>query len=164
MLILIVCEDKTFSLRFHSIYFFPLLLHFTANTSKTLNWWDQLYSEEEFNDMKSSGKLVLLFSILAECGECGDKLLVFSQRLSTLDVIEKFLTLITENTQNPSPNARLGGFSGQWKNGVDYFRLDGSTNAQTREAQCKSFNDVTNTQAKYTFFQLKTMLIRQFYA
>lgn len=114
-----------------------------------MNWWDQLYSEEEFNDIKTSGKLVLFFSILAECGNCGDKLLVFSQRLSTLDVIEKFLSLINENTQNSSSTARLGGFTGQWKKGVDYFRLDGSTNVETREAQCNVFNDVENTQARY---------------
>lgn len=120
-----------------------------AKTKEELNWWHHLYSENEFNDLESSGKLVLLLSILAECGKCGDKLLVFSQSLSNLDVIEKFLCRITENSQNPDSNAQLGGFTGKWEKGRDYFRLDGSTNIRTREAQCKIFNDNKNTQARF---------------
>lgn len=92
---------------------------------------------------------MLLFSILAECKACGDKLLVFSQSLFSLDVIEQFLAMIDENTQNPNPKAKLGGFSGSWKPGVDYFRLDGSTNIKTRDANCKKFNSDENLQARY---------------
>lgn len=91
---------------------------------------------------------MLLFSILANCCERGDKLLVFSQSLLTLNVIEKFLSLITENTRKPNPNAKLGGFSGEWIKGIDYFRLDGSTNIRTRTSYCNTFNDQKNTQAR----------------
>lgn len=111
-------------------------------------WWMQICPEEELNNIEYSSKLMLLFSILAECEACGDKLLVFSQSLFSLDVIEHFLAMIDENTQNPNPDAKLGGFSGSWTRGIDYFRLDGSTNIETRNANCNSFNSEENSQAR----------------
>lgn len=108
-----------------------------------------LCPEEELNNIEYSGKLMLLFSILAECEACGDKLLVFSQSLFSLDVIEHFMAMIDENTQNPNPDAKLGGFSGSWTRGIDYFRLDGSTNIETRNANCISFNSEENSQARF---------------
>ncbi|KAG4079249.1 hypothetical protein HA402_006972 [Bradysia odoriphaga] len=62
-------------------------------------WWMQLCPEEELDDLRHSGKLMLLFSLLEECYAIGDKLLVFSQSLYTLDVIELFLKRIDEYTQ-----------------------------------------------------------------
>lgn len=112
-------------------------------------WWMPLCPEEELNNIEYSGKLMLLFSILAECEACGDKLLVFSQSLFSLDVIEHFLAMIDENTQNPNPDAKLGGFTGSWARGVDYFRLDGSTNIETRNTNCINFNSEENSQARY---------------
>ena len=41
--------------------------------------------------MDHSGKLILLFKILGHCGLFGDKLLVFSKSIITLDLIEEFL-------------------------------------------------------------------------
>lgn len=108
-----------------------------------------LCPEEELNNVEQSAKLMLLFSILAECEACGDKLLVFSQSLFSLDVIEHFLAMIDENTQNPNPDAKLGGFTGSWTRGVDYFRLDGSTNIETRNANCINFNSEDNSQARF---------------
>lgn len=122
--------------------------YYYLNTEKTSDWWKPLCSEEDFDNIECSGKLKLLFSILEECIACGDKLLVFSQSLRTLNVIEKFLALITENTKNSNPNAQLGGFEGQWEKGVNYFRLDGSTNIRTRESYCRTFNDEKNTKAR----------------
>lgn len=108
----------------------------------------QICPEEELNNIEYSSKLMLLFSILAECEACGDKLLVFSQSLFSLDVIEHFLAMIDENTQNPNPDAKLGGFTGSWTRGIDYFRLDGSTNIETRNANCNNFNSEENSQAR----------------
>lgn len=118
-------------------------------------WWMPLCPEEELNNVEQSAKLMLLFSILADCEACGDKLLVFSQSLFSLDVIEHFLAMIDENTQNPNPDAKLGGFTGNWSRGVDYFRLDGSTNIETRNTNCINFNSEENSQARY----LKTNLL-----
>lgn len=107
-----------------------------------------LVPEDELNNVEHSGKLMLLFSLLAECEAIGDKLLVFSQSLFSLDVIEHFLSMIDDNTQNPNPEAKLGGFGGNWSKGIDYFRLDGSTNIETRNANCISFNSEDNLRAR----------------
>lgn len=107
-------------------------------------------TDEDLNNIEHSGKLMLLFSVLAECEAIGDKLLVFSQSLFSLDVIEHFLHMIDENTQNPNPDAKLGGFTGSWALGLDYFRLDGSTNIEARNASCKAFNREDNPRARYT--------------
>lgn len=131
-------------------------------------WWMPLCPEEELNNIEYSGKLMLLFSILAECEACGDKLLVFSQSLFSLDVIEHFLAMIDENTQNPNPDAKLGSFSGSWTRGIDYFRLDGSTNIETRNANCNNFNSDENSQARFEnstqmtffFFQIFIEIMR----
>lgn len=111
-------------------------------------WWMPMCPEEELNNLEHSGKLMLLFSILAECEAIGDKLLVFSQSLFSLDVIEHFLFMINDNTKNPSPDAKLGGCTGSWTAGRDYFRLDGSTPIESRNAACNSFNHETNTRAR----------------
>lgn len=118
-----------------------------------------LCPEEELSNIEHSGKFMLLFAILAECKACGEKLLVFSQSLSSLDVIEHFLKMIDENTQNPNPNAKLGGFTGNWKRGVDYFRLDGSTNINTRNANCNKFNSEVNSQARFVIKLLEKIII-----
>lgn len=111
-------------------------------------WWMSLCAEEELNNLEHSGKLMLLFSILAECEACGDKLLVFSQSLYSLDVIEHFLSLIDDNTRDPNDEAQLGGYTGAWTQGLDYFRLDGSTNIENRNSACKQFNAEANTRAR----------------
>ena len=41
-----------------------------------------------------SGKMVLLFDILRECCGIGDKVLLFSQSILALNMIEEFLHLI----------------------------------------------------------------------
>lgn len=105
-------------------------------------------SEEDLDNMEHSNKLKLLFKILAECEEIGDKLLVFSQSLYTLDVIEHFLRLIEENTQNPNENAKLCGFEGSWARGLDYYRLDGKMSVEQRENACRKFNSVDDSRAR----------------
>lgn len=111
-------------------------------------WWMSMCSEEDLDNMEHSNKLQLLFKIIAECEEIGDKLLVFSQSLYTLDVIEHFLELIDDNTQNPNENAKLCGFKGSWARGLDYYRLDGKMAVAQRENACRSFNSSQNSRAR----------------
>lgn len=117
-------------------------------TKQTSEWWKAICPEDELENIECSAKLMLLFSMIADCSDRGEKLLVFSQSLLTLNVIETFLSLISENTHLPNPAAKLGGFFGKWEKGFDYFRLDGSTNIQTRTNYCTTFNDENNTRAK----------------
>lgn len=103
-------------------------------SATTDDWWRLIFPENEFDNIGCSGKLMLLFSILSECNACGDKLLVFSQSIGTLNVIEKFLSMITENTKNSQlGKSQFGRFTGEWTKGRDYFRLDGSTSTEIRK-------------------------------
>ena len=63
------------------------------------------------------------------CEERGEKLLVFSQSLLSLDLIEEFLGQCTAlvNQGLPSPAGR-----GKWEKNQDYFRMDGATSGMKR--------------------------------
>ncbi|VVD00578.1 unnamed protein product [Leptidea sinapis] len=95
-------------------------------------WWMPLVTEQEIDDMRNSHKLILLFDILRQCDAIGDKLLVFSQSLYSLDLIEHFLGKVDDATQEGRVDEKLGGHIGTWSPGVDYFRLDGSTSCENR--------------------------------
>ncbi|XP_055695300.1 transcriptional regulator ATRX homolog [Lutzomyia longipalpis] len=111
-------------------------------------WWVDMVPESDLDNLKVSGKLMMLFSILEECEAIGDKLLVFSQSLFSLDVIEHFLSLVDDNEQAKKVNPLLAGFAGSWSLGLDYFRLDGSTAIEHRNAAIKQFNQVDNHRAR----------------
>lgn len=118
-------------------------------SKQTSKWWEAICPKDELDNIQCSAKLMLLFSIIADCSERGEKLLVFSQSLLTLNVIEHFLRMITENTTHPNSAAKLGGLTGQWAKDVDYFRLDGSTNIETRVKYCNMFNNEQNSTARF---------------
>ncbi|KAJ6642237.1 Helicase ARIP4, partial [Pseudolycoriella hygida] len=63
----------------------------------------------------------------------GDRILVFSQSLLTLNLIEKFLQANTVN------NTEV-----KWAKNLNYYRLDGSTVAQEREKLINEFNSNPN--------------------
>lgn len=106
-------------------------------------WWKPLCSGD---DLELSGKMSILFSILTECGKSGEKLIVFSGCLSTLNVIERFLKKIDETTRNS--NATVTDFKGWWTRNIDYLRLDGSTNVEKRKVDIETFNKETNRRAR----------------
>ncbi|RVE51323.1 hypothetical protein evm_004003 [Chilo suppressalis] len=111
-------------------------------------WWIKLVTDDEIDDMRNSHKLVLLFDILRQCDAIGDKLLVFSQSLYSLDLIEHFLGKVDEATQEGRIDEKLAGHVGSWSPGVDYFRLDGSTSCENRSIWCKNFNREDNPRAR----------------
>lgn len=113
-------------------------------------WWTSMVTDKDLDSLRNSGKLMLLFSILKECESVGDKLLVFSQSLYSLDIIEHFLKIIHEKRNNKTVNEDddTCGYKGSWKLGQDYFRLDGSTSIENRNASCKIFNNSNNTIAR----------------
>ncbi|XP_058788973.1 transcriptional regulator ATRX homolog isoform X2 [Phymastichus coffea] len=111
-------------------------------------WWSEFINEEQFNDLRISTKLMLLFAILKESESIGDKVLVFSQSLYSLTLIEHFLNLMDEQSQKNTDVEHLNGHAGSWALGVDYFRLDGSTSAENRSIWSKIFNNPKNTQAR----------------
>ncbi|XP_012269869.2 transcriptional regulator ATRX-like [Athalia rosae] len=112
-------------------------------------WWRQFVEPEHLEDMRTSSKLLLLFAILKESEQIGDKVLVFSQSLYALSLIEEFLGKVDDETQNgKEPNELLDGHTGSWSPGLDYFRLDGQTPPETRSQCCKIFNNPKNSRAR----------------
>ncbi|XP_044744842.1 transcriptional regulator ATRX homolog [Coccinella septempunctata] len=111
-------------------------------------WWQQYCDGEELDNIAHGSKLLLLFEILKECEQIGDKVLVFSQSLYALNLIEYFLGKVDEATQNGDAEEKTCGYTGSWSPGLDYFRLDGSTNCGLRSEWCDSFNKESNSRAR----------------
>lgn len=76
------------------------------------DWWNGLLHENNFKEPDYSGKMVLLLEILTMSSGMEDKVLVFSQSIPTLDLIELYLSRLPR-----------GGKSGKlWKKGKDWYR------------------------------------------
>lgn len=69
------------------------------------SWWSQFVTEEDFIKIEHSGKLILLMDILRQCELIGDKVLVFSQSLVSLNLIEEFLAF--EDQQNEKNRSNI---------------------------------------------------------
>lgn len=66
--------------------------------------------------------------LLKQAEQRKEKVIVFSQSLLTLDIIERFL--VEEGSD--------------WTPGLDYYRLDGSTKADQRQSNMNAFNESNN--------------------
>lgn len=108
-------------------------------------WWEDLLVEKVYDDANYSGKMVLLLDILSMSSEAGDKTLVFSQSLNMLDIIEKFLSKLSRGDNNDK----------HWKQGKDWYRIDGSTDGSERQKLVEKFNEPTNTRVKCILISTK---------
>ncbi|TMS16667.1 Helicase ARIP4 [Larimichthys crocea] len=116
-----------------------------ANQVVTYEWAKDIMCDYKPGILENSAKMVLLFHLIEESVRKGDKLLVFSQSLSTLTVIEDFLV---KRPVPPSPNTSGRDRPNQnWVRNLNYYRLDGSTTASERERLINQFNDPSNTSA-----------------
>lgn len=88
-------------------------------------WYEKLLSDKMEHIIELSGKLLFLKELLVETKRLGEKVLVFSQSLLTLDMIEHFLC--SEEFGQLTPD-------------LDYFRLDGATAANERATMTRNFN------------------------
>merc|ERR1712130_519971 len=113
-------------------------------------WWNQfLADDQELDDVMLGSKMILLMDILKECAMIGDKILVFSQSILSLDLIEEFLEKVhnnheVENKKKKKKDAEDLDSMDTWVPGKDYYRMDGSTAADTRKIWCKYFNKESN--------------------
>ncbi|XP_003376272.1 putative immunoglobulin domain protein, partial [Trichinella spiralis] len=114
------------------------------------NWYLPTLKEDDPLLVEMSGKMVVLFEIIQRCGDIGDKVLIFSQSLITLDLIEELLRLQERNVGESSSRE-----FNYWVPGIDYIRMDGSTNASTRERLAKKFNDETNRRCRVFLLSTK---------
>ncbi|RVE51422.1 hypothetical protein evm_003977 [Chilo suppressalis] len=100
--------------------------------ASTDTWWLQyLEGGNMLDSLHSSNKFVTVFRILEECIALGDKLLIFSTSLFTMDALEYFLKKIKD-----------------WSLGKEYYRLDGSVPAEVRQKWCREFNSDQNVNTK----------------
>ncbi|KAM9728822.1 transcriptional regulator ATRX-like [Menidia menidia] len=112
-------------------------------------WYKNLLSGSDITIMEHSGKMVLLFEILRMAEDHGDKVLVFSQSLISLNLIEKFLEAAHKGRAGLSLKA------GSWIKNVDYYRLDGSTNAMIRKKWAEKFNNTANGRGRLFLISTK---------
>jgi hypothetical protein len=97
---------------------------------------------EKMHEIKKSPKFILLAHILAMAVRDKDKVLVYSQGLKTLDIIEWFLISPdwkkhVNSLRESFPNLKLG----DWKKGKDFLRIDGSTDSGRRGSLVDKFNN-----------------------
>ncbi|KAF3452373.1 hypothetical protein FNV43_RR02806 [Rhamnella rubrinervis] len=109
------------------------------------DWWNDLIHESNYKALDYSGKMVLLLDILAMCSDVGDKALVFSQSIPTLDLIELYLSRLP----------RQGKKEKFWKKGKDWYRLDGRTESSQRQKLVESFNEPLNKRVKCTLISTR---------
>lgn len=109
------------------------------------DWWNDLSKENNYKIVDNGGKMVLLLDILTMSAEVGDKVLVFSQFLSTLDLIERYLSKMPQ----PGKKGKC------WKRGKDWYRLDGKTESLERQRLVERFNDPSNTRVKCTLISTR---------
>lgn len=69
--------------------------------------------------LENSHKMMVLFVIIAETLQMGDKLLVFSQSLSTLDLLEQFLNKVQVPRKPDQPDQLV---TETWARNKNYFR------------------------------------------
>uniref|UniRef100_A0A8C4EBE4 DNA helicase n=1 Tax=Dicentrarchus labrax TaxID=13489 RepID=A0A8C4EBE4_DICLA len=118
----------------------------SAPGSPTPDWHKEFVTEADAEILEHSAKIFLLFEILRMAEEVDDKVLVFSQSLISLDLIEDFLELSCRAKDEGKISPYKG--EGKWFRNIDYYRLDGSTNATTRKKWAEEFNDTSNIRGR----------------
>lgn len=115
---------------------------------KEYEWYEKLMPSQEklYFANEHGGKIVLMLEILRGAAELGDKVVVFSQSLLTLDLIELALKSETKDITNGLKSSRAK-FS-KWIKNKDYYRLDGSTPGHLRTSWISNFNDPRNARAR----------------
>ncbi|OQR71794.1 hypothetical protein BIW11_10777 [Tropilaelaps mercedesae] len=102
------------------------------------DWYKPHLEGKDLDDIALGPKLFILFDIIQQCALIGDKLVVFCTQLSALDLIEYLLKLMHEN--------KIGVHG--WIKDLDFFRMDGSTNAEDRQRFFGLFNDPNQARAR----------------
>uniref|UniRef100_A0A8D0ABV9 DNA helicase n=1 Tax=Sander lucioperca TaxID=283035 RepID=A0A8D0ABV9_SANLU len=122
------------------------LIYLSAPGSPNPDWHRDFVTDADAEILEHSGKMLLLFEILRMAEEVDEKVLVFSQSLISLDLIEDFLELACRAKDEEKVSPYKG--EGKWFRNIDYYRLDGSTNATTRKKWAEEFNDISNPRGR----------------
>ncbi|KAK0428577.1 hypothetical protein QR680_010882 [Steinernema hermaphroditum] len=125
-----------------------------ADTPPEMKGWfaqEDLVSDEDKHDYSLSSKITLLIAIMKKCEEIGDKLLVFSQSLESLELIKRMLEHYAENNSwfvDGHEAIKADGEVWSWIEGRDYLVIDGSVNSIKREAVQNQFNNHNDLRAR----------------
>eukprot|EP00039_Didymoeca_costata_P001301 m.51396 g.51396 ORF g.51396 m.51396 type:complete len:1317 (+) comp10732_c0_seq4:299-4249(+) len=93
-------------------------------------WADQLFGPTyKTGNVRNGAKVIIALKILSATLMQGEKILIFTQSLETLDLLEMILQSKSEF---------------RFKQGVNYFRLDGSTPSTQRQFLIDRFNSKNN--------------------
>ncbi|TKS83503.1 Transcriptional regulator ATRX [Collichthys lucidus] len=106
------------------------------------DWFKDQLSDQDAKILEHSGKLVLLLEILKMAEDLNDKVLVFSQSLISLNLIEAFLEA-SHSARDPSSHKE-----GSWIKNVDYYRIDGAVKASLRKKWADEFNNSFNVRGR----------------
>lgn len=93
------------------LVFLNVIINILVHSFILQDWWSDLL-ENNCKEVDYSGKMVLLLDILTMSSNVGDKALVFSQSLLTLDLIELYLSKLS----------RPGKKGKYWKRRKDWYR------------------------------------------
>ncbi|KAL4158929.1 hypothetical protein PRNP1_004703 [Phytophthora ramorum] len=97
--------------------------------------WHRLKFAQEFmesyvpNQLEASGKMLILMELLSACQDVGDRVIIFSQSIPTLNTIAM---IISKHNKYQRRHAKR----------LNYLRIDGSTPQQDRFRQIAQFNDL----------------------
>nr|CAD2179098.1 unnamed protein product [Meloidogyne enterolobii] len=123
------------------------------------NWAKDLVSEKDRNNFALSNKLLLLIEIIKKCEKIGDKLLVFSQFLSSIALMERMLRYFTQSSgwfvDGHRALMMADGEKWGWHKGLDYSVIDGSVSIVLRDQIQKDFNDPLNLRNRLLLISTK---------
>ncbi|XP_051540427.1 transcriptional regulator ATRX-like isoform X2 [Myxocyprinus asiaticus] len=118
---------------------------FSVGNGSAADWYLPFITAADAKVLEHSGKLQLVMEILHHAEELQDKVLVFSQSLISLDLIESFLEY-ADKTKGKEECPYKGKKS--WVKNKDYYRLDGNTSACARKRWVQEFNNTKNTKGR----------------
>eukprot|EP00301_Raphidiophrys_heterophryoidea_P001818 c10860_g1_i2.p1 GENE.c10860_g1_i2~~c10860_g1_i2.p1 ORF type:complete len:1292 (+),score=397.52 c10860_g1_i2:97-3972(+) len=110
-----------------------------TNSNSNVKWWEAVMSQvTTLSGLEHSGKICLLLAIIELSIQSDDRVLVFSQSIPTLDMIESVLQKVGHLLVPESCEESRTGNS--WRANRDYFRIDGTTHHNERHRQVQVFN------------------------
>ncbi|XP_074603373.1 uncharacterized protein LOC141856839 isoform X2 [Brevipalpus obovatus] len=105
---------------------------------------------ESFRKVELSAKFIVFFFILEQCVIKNEKLVVISQCLETLDLIEEFLASHKKVQGSPTLAQEI-----EWVKDRTYFRIDGTVQPEKRKLYIDCFNNPSNQEAKMFLLAVK---------
>ncbi|KAI6179406.1 SNF2-related and DNA RNA helicase domain containing protein [Aphelenchoides besseyi] len=114
-----------------------------------------LVSEDDRDNFELSLKLMVLLEIIKKCEEIGDKLLVFSQSLPCLELIQRALRQSAANWFNGREVLKPLNERWEWRKDKDYMLITGNVSVENRESYQKQFNNPSNPRARLCLISTK---------